>query len=133
MTNTQGSINEERDDRPKALRYADHARLIEQKIMEALPEVIDKLVSMAKEGNVPAAKYLVDRIHGRPAKLTAAAISDTSLTYRHQDWSADLVRQQAKRDEQARIALLSINQTATRREQMEKEIDFTKFFQHRRT
>ena len=135
MTNTQGSTGsayEERDDRPRALRYAAHARSIEQTIMDALPKVVAKLVSMAEEGNVAAAKYLVDRIHGRPAKLASAAVGDTSLTYRHQDWSADLVRQQAKRDEQARIALLSISQTADRREQMEKEIDFSRFFKHPR-
>jgi hypothetical protein len=133
MTNTKGCTPDERDNRPRALRYADHAREIEQMIMDALPKVVAKLVSMAEEGNVAAAKYLVDRIHGRPAKLTTSAVADKSLTYTDMDWSSDQVRQRADSDEQARVSLLSISHTATRREQMENEIDFSKFFQRRRT
>ena len=60
---------------------------------------------MVKEGNVPAAKYLVDSIHGRPAKLSTAAVGDTSLPYNHQDWAADSVRWRAMREEKAHTAM----------------------------
>ena len=118
MTTKQGCTNEqtERDNRPTILRYEEHRRQIEQMIMDVLPEVIQKLGSMAKEGNVAAAKYLIDRIHGRPARLTTAAVADTTLRYDHAEWSADLVKQRASRDERARIALLSISHTAARRD-----------------
>jgi len=32
------------------MRYAEHAHMIEQMIVDALPEIITKLVSMAEEG-----------------------------------------------------------------------------------
>jgi hypothetical protein len=102
----QQEVNyEERDRRPRALRYEEHVRAIEQQIMDGLPEIIEKLMSMAKEGNVPAARYLIDRIHGRPAKLSTAAAWDTSLPYNHQDWSADSVRWRVMRDEKAQTAM----------------------------
>ena len=117
MTTKQGSTNEqdERDHRPASLRYEEHRRMIEQMIMDVLPEVIQKLGSMAKEGNLAAAKYLIDRIHGRPAQLTTPAVADTTLRYDNADWTADRVKQRANRDERARIALLSISHTAARR------------------
>ena len=64
--------NKELDRRPKCLQYEEHATAIEKMIVDALPEIVGKLVSMAKEGIVAAARYLVDRMHGRPARLAAA-------------------------------------------------------------
>jgi len=118
MTTKQGCANEplERDERPKILRYGDHARMIEQMIMDVLPDVIQKLGEMAKEGNVAAAKYLIDRIHGRPAKLATPAVADKTLHYRHQDWAADQVKHVARRDEQARIAMRWIRESDIKRQ-----------------
>jgi len=111
MGNDQGCTNEELDLRPKALRYAEHAVMIEQMIMDVLPDVIKKLGEMAKEGNIAAARYLVDRIHGRPARLTSAATGDTTLPYTREDWTADLLRKKAKTDDQKRIDLRTISTT----------------------
>ena len=105
MLNQEEVNYEELDRRPRYLRYEMHARAIEEMIMDGLPEVIEKLMSMAKEGNVPAAKYLIDRIHGRPAKLSMAAVGDKSLPYNHQDRSADSVRWKAMRDDKAATAM----------------------------
>ena len=89
---------QEPDLRPKALRYEEHGRTSEKMIMDALPEVVDKLVSMAKEGNVPAARYLLDRIHGRPARLAAAPVVDTTLRYSHSDLATDEMRHKQRHD-----------------------------------
>ena len=91
MTTKQGSANNKTertapDFRPKALRYAEHTREIEQMIMDVLPDIVRKLSSMALEGNMAAAKYLMDRIHGRPTELAAAPSTDTSLTFDHHQW-----------------------------------------------
>ena len=94
MQSTQGSANNEIDRRPKALKYKDHANAIEKMIVDALPEVVGKLVSMAKDGDVRAARYLVDRIHGRPARLAAAPAMDTALPYTHADYEDALKRRQ---------------------------------------
>src|SRR3569833_1068069 len=107
-----GCAHEEPDNRPRSLRYAEHARTIEQMIMDALPRVVTKLVSMAEEGNIAAAKYLIDRIHGLPAKLTTAAVADTSLTYTHHEWATDLLQQKAQRDDVSRRAMLTISRCA---------------------
>ena len=113
MSTNQGCSNEtEIDDRPRALRNAEHARAIEQMIMDALPNIITKLVSMAEEGNVAAARYLVDRIHGRPARVAAPPTMDTSLTYTRQDWTADTMCRKAHNDDRKRVALSIISRCA---------------------
>jgi len=116
VTDTHGCTEEqpELDDRPKAHRYADQARLIEQMIVDALPEVVGKLVSMAKEGNIAAAKYLIDRIHGRPAKLAAPTVGDISLTDFRRDGRADPLQRKTTDEDRARFAMLSIGDRMSR-------------------
>jgi len=116
MTNKQESTNQqtERDDSPKAHRYAEQARLIEQMIVDALPEIVGKLVSMAKEGNIAAAKYLIDRIHGRPAKLAAPMVGDISRTDFHRDSRADPLQRKTTDEDRARFAMLSIGDRMSR-------------------
>ena len=97
MQSTQRSVWPEPDNRPKALKYEDHANAIEKMIVDALPEIVGKLVSMAKEGNVAAARYLVDRILGRPARLAAAPAMDTALPYTDADYEDALKRRQDSR------------------------------------
>ena len=113
MLKQEGSAYEEPDRRPRALRYAEHGRAMEEKIMEGLPEIIDKLMSMAKEGNVAAARYLVDRIHGRPARLSTPAVADTSLPYNHEDWAADSLRWRVVRDDKAKTAMRVLGHDVT--------------------
>ena len=95
MQSKQGSAQTtqpELDRRPKCLRYGEHANAVEKMIVDALPEIVGKLVSMAKEGNVAAARYLVNRILGRPARLAAAPSTDTALPYTDADYEDDLMR-----------------------------------------
>jgi len=88
----------ERDDRPKVLRYADRITAMEEMILDVIPEIIGKLMSMAKEGNVPAARYLVDRLAGRPSRLPASPSMDRALPYTSDDWISDKIIRKEQRE-----------------------------------
>ena len=51
--------------KPRTLKYADALQAIEQRIVDALPEIVDGLIARAKDGDAKAAVYLCDRILGR--------------------------------------------------------------------
>jgi len=91
-------VKHARDERPRALRYADRINAMEEKILDGLPEIIDKLMSMAKEGNVPAARYLIDRMAGRPSRLPAPPSKDNALTYTTMDWASDQIIHKEQRE-----------------------------------
>lgn len=61
--------------RYKALRYAAELAQAEEKIIAALPDVIDGLIRAAKCGDVAASRYLLDRVFGR-VNLQAAPPAD---------------------------------------------------------
>ena len=73
---THGGAREGAGRKPKTMLYADNVDALEKTIVDVLPKVVDKLVAMAMDGNVAAAKYLVDRILGRPSRLTAPPATD---------------------------------------------------------
>ena len=97
------------DQRPKALRYAAVARTVEEILLDALPEIATKLATMAKEGNVAATRYVMDRLLGRPARLPLAPTADPSLPYDHIDWTHDLIRKQERRTIFSRHATVDVN------------------------
>jgi len=78
-------------------------------IVEALPGIVTKLISMANEGNMAAARYLIDRIHGRPDRVAAAPAVDSSLTYTHFDIAADQLRRKAEQEIRADFTLFKLN------------------------
>jgi len=78
---THGGAREGAGRKPKALVYAPQVDAIEQTIVDALPKVINKIVEMAMEGNLAAAKYLVDRILGRPHRPTSPPADDRRMPY----------------------------------------------------
>ena len=84
---------------PRALRYAEKANAAEQLIVDALGDIIAKLVSMAREGDVPAARYLCDRIYGRVARRALPAIDDKALPYNQRDWGRAKFDDTRKREE----------------------------------
>jgi len=83
---------------PRALRYADAAGAAEQIIVDALPGIARKLVAMADDGNIAAARYLMDRIYGRPAKLSAPALADRELAFTPRDWAVAKFNEEKKRE-----------------------------------
>ena len=62
--------------RPKTLRYREALDAAEQRIVDALPEIIDGLIARAKAGNSKAAVYLCDRILGKSAGAKTAPADD---------------------------------------------------------
>ena len=73
MPSNTGCAVEHQNQSPMALRLPETAAAAEKAIADAIPQVVGKLVSMAMEGNVAAARYLVDRVLGRVAKVYAPA------------------------------------------------------------
>jgi len=51
---------------------------IEQTIIDALPPIVDKLIQMAKDGDLKAARYLIDRVLGRVARLPSPSMADSA-------------------------------------------------------
>jgi len=84
-TNTHGGARPGAGRPPKALRYADTAALVEEKIAAALPDITDTLIAAAKSGDIGSARYLCDRILGRVAALEAPPSDDQRLPYTEAD------------------------------------------------
>src|SRR5262245_48184692 len=67
--------------KPRTLKYADALQAVEQRIVEALPEIIDALIDRAMAGDLKAATYLADRIVGRTAGARIAPADDREAPY----------------------------------------------------
>jgi hypothetical protein len=74
---------------PKTLLYGESLAEVEQKIVEALPEIVEGLITRAKEGDTKAAVYLCDRILGRAAGLKAAPVDDRRAPYSEDEFQMD--------------------------------------------
>ena len=67
--------------KPRTLKYAETLQAVEQRVVEALPEIIDALIVRAKAGDLKAATYLADRILGRTAGARVAPADDREPPY----------------------------------------------------
>jgi hypothetical protein len=76
-------------DRPKALLYADAVADGEGRILAALPEILDALIARAREGDIKAATYLLDRVLGRAASLKVPPGDDRRLPFTEADADED--------------------------------------------
>lgn len=74
--------------KPKALKYASELAVAENKIISALPDVIDSLIDAARAGDVSAAKYLLDRSFGRVKEQRAPIADDNELPFSEADYEA---------------------------------------------
>ena len=90
---------------PKALRYAEKLNAAEQIIVDAMPEILTKLVSMAKDGDVAAARYLVDRMYGRVPKLALAPAVDNTAPFTNRDWARTQYRKEKDHEQFIRECL----------------------------
>ena len=90
---------------PKALRYAEKLNAAEQIIVDAMPEILTKLTSMAKEGDIAAARYLVDRMYGRVPKLALAPAVDKTAPFTNRDWARAQYYQEKDREQFRRDCL----------------------------
>jgi len=105
---TTKRINDGPDERPKAFRYRDRINAVEEMIVDALPDIAKKLISMAKDGDVAAARYLFDRMAGRPSKLSTPPSHDREIPYTGLDWSADLLELKDRRESRTAAYMSSI-------------------------
>ena len=83
--------------RPKTLRYREALDAAEQRIVDALPEIIDGLITRAKAGDGKAAVYLIDRILGRSAGAGAAPADDRQAPYTDEDFQEDEEEREERR------------------------------------
>lgn len=67
--------------KPRTLKYADTLQAVEERVVAALPEIIDALIARAKAGDLKAATYLADRILGRTAGAKIAPADDREPPY----------------------------------------------------
>jgi hypothetical protein len=62
--------------KPRTLTYAEALQAVEQRIVDALPDIIGGLIDRAKEGDLRAATYDCDRILGRTTGAKVAPADD---------------------------------------------------------
>ena len=67
--------------KPRTLRYAEALQAVEQRVVDALPDIIDGLIKRATDGDVKAAIYLCDRILGRSPGAKVAPADDREPPY----------------------------------------------------
>src|SRR3569833_2873530 len=96
-SNATEPINEP-DLRPKALRYRDKLQAVEDMMVDALPDIVGKLISMAKDGDIAASRFIVDRNYGRDPRLPHAPAVDQTQPCDHSEWAVDLLQQMDRRD-----------------------------------
>ena len=84
--------------KPKTLKYAATMETIEQRIVEALPEIADALIKRAKEGDLRAATYLVDRILGKAAGTVHAPAEDKRPPYSEEAFARELEEEESDFD-----------------------------------
>ncbi len=71
---------------PKTLRYAEALADVEGRIVDALPEIVDGLITRAKDGDVRAATYLTDRILGKTAGTKTPPAEDRRAPFTDADF-----------------------------------------------
>ena len=120
MSATHPIPHDERDERPKALRYKDKTDAIETMILDALPKIVGKLIAMAEDGDVRASRYLVDRIFGRTARIPLPPNADKALPYKNADWTLSMLRHKDDRDTRTRAHMRSILKAEAREAEAER-------------
>src|SRR5262245_11522386 len=74
---------------PRTLKYAETLQAAIQRIVDAVPELIDALIGRAEAGHLKAAAYLCDRILGRAAGVKIAPADDREPPYTEAAFEAD--------------------------------------------
>jgi hypothetical protein len=83
--------------KPKTLRYRAALEAVERRIVDALPEIIDRLIARAKEGDTKVAVYLCDRIMGRSAGLALPPAEDKRSPFTEEDFQLEHADQEESR------------------------------------
>jgi hypothetical protein len=80
--------------KPRTLRYAEALQAVEQRVVDALPDIIDGLIKQATDGDVKAAIYLCDRILGRSPGAKVAPADDREPPYSETAFELDQEEQE---------------------------------------
>jgi hypothetical protein len=75
--------------KPRTLKYAETLQAAEQRIVDALPDIVDALINRAKAGDLKAAAYLCDRVMGRTAGAKIAPADDRQRPYDEATYQID--------------------------------------------
>jgi hypothetical protein len=67
--------------KPRTLKYAEALQATEQRVVDALPEIVDRLIKRALDGDIKAAIYLCDRIMGKTTGAKVAPADDREPPY----------------------------------------------------
>jgi hypothetical protein len=88
--------------KPRTLKYGAMLQAVEQRIVDAMPEIIDALIGRAKAGDLKAAIYLANLILGRTAGAKIAPAEDRELPYSEATFEVDQ-KAQERADDRRRI------------------------------
>ena len=89
--------------KPRTLKYAEALQAVEQRIVDALPEIIDGLIGRAKDGDTKAAVYLCDRILGRTTGAKVAPADDREAPYTEAAFELDEQEREEDNDYEAAL------------------------------
>jgi hypothetical protein len=92
--------------KPRTLRYAEALQSVEQRVVDALPDIVDALIRRAKVGDVKAAIYLCDRILGRSARAKVAPADDREPPYTEAAFELD---QEEEEEDNVFRRMMSLN------------------------
>ena len=67
-------------------------------LTDSIPSIMTILITMAQDGDVQAARYLVDRVYGKAARLPAAPAFDSAKPYTPRDWAVEQYYEEKKRE-----------------------------------
>jgi hypothetical protein len=97
---------------PRTLKYAETLQAVEQRIVDALPEIIGALIDRAKAGDLKAAAYLADRILGRSAEAKTAPADDREAPYSEEAFALDQQEREEDNDIRRMLALTGARKRA---------------------
>jgi hypothetical protein len=92
--------------KPRTLKYAEALQAVEQRVVDALPEIVDGLIKRAKEGDTKAAVYLCDRILGKTAGANVAPADDREPPYTEAAFELD---QEEREEDNVFRRMMSLN------------------------
>jgi hypothetical protein len=98
--------------KPRTLKYAETLQAVEQRIVDALPQIVDALIEKAKYGNPRIALYLIDRIVGRSAGAKVAPADDREAPYSDAAFELDQQDQEEDNDFRRLISGFGANRGA---------------------
>lgn len=93
----RGGAREGAGRKPKALKYATDVAKAEERILLAMPAIIDGLIFAAtKRGDSAAGRYLMDRIFGRVKEsISTAPAENTDIPYSEEQHEREIKRMES--------------------------------------